>query len=170
MRQPFEDRLELSEFTLVEGGTTDNSVEVNSQNWVTIYYLEFEKGEAVALGQGRAANQTDAVGRAYAEFDEDGATDISSGKVRFVKLNRQMNPMRVISQRPLAQLAKGASDESARDPFPVQERGQGGEPVAIGYPYRIGIQMKLNSGTANVDDAEGGTTAELDAIRVEETG
>ena len=166
----FRDTLTFDDFELVEGSTTDNCHELNSDNYTLAYKLEFEKGEGAALGQGRAANQTDAVGRLYHEIDADGASDITGYKVRMVVLNRQDNTRRVISQYTDTQITDGASDRSARQPFPVQERGQGRSPVFVAYPFALGLEYRLNSGTDNIDDAESGTTAEIDALRYEDTG
>lgn len=163
------DTVTLDDMTFVEGGTTDNSFEVNDTEYTTVYYKEFDKGEGWALGQGAAANQTDAVGRIYGEFDEDTGTDISAGSARFAVFNRQNNYIRTIRSFSLGQIARGSGDRDARQPFPVQERDDERRPRYIAYPFRIALQLKVSSGTANVDNAEAGTTAEIDILRLEQS-
>lgn len=166
----FTDTVGLSEFELVEGATTDNSNEINDANFTLAYTRTFEKGEGIALGQGRAANQTDAVGRIYHEIDEDTGTDIEGYTLRVAVLNRQDNVRRVIAQFSEDQISRGASDRTNRQPLPVQERNESDRPVFVAYPYKIGLLYKLNDGTANIDNAESGTTAAIDVLRYEDTG
>lgn len=166
----FRDTFTFDDLALVEGSTADNSEQLHSNGFTTAYEYEFEKGEALALGQGAEANQTDAVGRLYHEIDEDTGTDITGYKVRLVVLNRQDNLRRVISQYTDTQITGGSGTRGDRQPFPVQERDGAGNPVFVAYPFKIGLQYKLNSGTANIDDAESGTTSEMDLLFYEDTG
>lgn len=166
----FPDSLTFDDFALIEGSVADNTYEISDAAYTLAYELAFEKGEGIALGQGSKANQTDAVGRIYQEVDEDTGVDITGYKLRIDVLNRQDNKRRTISQFTDGQITRGAGDRSQRQPFPIQERDNNGRPVFVGYPYKLGLQYKLNDGTTNIDDAEAGTVAEIDCLRYEDTG
>lgn len=158
--QWFEDQLDLSDFIQA----TDTTV--TDDEFRTVERYSADKGEMVALGQGTARNQTDAVGRLYfdakgEDADGDGAGDALAGKVRFVVLNSQDRVVDVISQHQLDAVRSGANDRSGRRPFPRRRQ-------SVAEPYKLGVQVKLASGTDTYDNA-GDSSLEADARRAEAT-
>jgi hypothetical protein len=149
--QYFEDTFSLSDFT------TATDLSVADDEFRTVERLEVDKGEVVIPGQGQARNQTDAVGRIFADIKNGGNSAIS-GKVRLVALNSQNRVVHTYYQAQISTVSVGASTRSDRRPFPRKR-------VRLAEPYKLAIQVKTASGTDTYSDSN--STVEFDGFRGE---
>jgi len=142
------DAFELEDFT------TSTSTELGDDEFQTVERLEVEQGEGVYIGQGASSNPLQAEGAISGDIQDDGGTSLD-GKYRVVVLNSQNNVVRRITQGRLAQLRKTRSNSLDGDITTFKD-------IEVMEPYKVGFQVKLNSGTATYDN--GNSTLEVDGF------
>jgi len=154
--QNFETQYTTADFT------ARTNLNIGPDEYVTVEELDVPKGEVLYLGQGRKANQDDAVGRLYADVQQGSNADFS-GSVRFVMVNSQNQVVRVFSQHD-AGVLRSPSQGSRSDYRPYALKFPS-RPKGIAEPYKLAMQLKMQSGTNTYDD--GNTVLELDGYRGE---
>lgn len=145
------------QFTLEDDFVDSANTDVNSSEFNTVAEHGPEKGEMSVPGQGRARNQTDAIGRIYADVVDSSGAGVS-GKARIVVLNSQNNVVDIVSQHKLSSIGQGASNPGDRRPYALKG-------TEIADPYSLALQVKTDSGAVTVDTAA--STFEMDGYRAE---
>jgi hypothetical protein len=142
------DEFDLSDFT------TATSTEVGDDEFATVERLEVEKGEGVYIGQGSSKNPLQAEGSITGDIQDGGGVQLN-GKYRLVVLNSQNNVVEggKITQGKIDSLrtSRANSVDGEIQPFVDME---------VMEPYKIGLQVKLDSGSATYSNANSSFAAD----------
>jgi len=142
------DEFDLASFT------TATSTAVGDDEYATVERLEVEQGEGVYIGQGQSKNPLQAEGSIEGDIKNDGDSSLN-GKYRLVVLNSQNNVVGRITQGRLSALRKTRTNSLDGDITTFQD-------IEVMEPYKVGLQVKLSSGSDTYDNAN--STFEADGF------
>lgn len=127
--------------------TAATSTEVGDDEFSTVERLPVEEGEGVYVGKGASSNPLQAEGSAQGDINDDGNADMV-GKYRLVVLNSQNNIPTggIITTGRISELEKDRANSLDGDITTFQD-------IEIREPYKLGLQLKTNSGTATYSSA-----------------
>lgn len=138
------DTHDLSNFTEM------SDTNVGNDEFSTVAYWDLDEGEGVAFGEGRSKNPDKA--EAYIYLDPQNSTPAAlNGKAKLVVLNAANQVVDEIYTNKISKLRNGDPATDSRGdwgvPFPYQAIKAGKGEVLGKGGYKIGIQLKLDSGT-----------------------
>jgi len=142
------DEFDLADFT------TSTSTGVGDDEFATVERLEVEQGEGVYIGQGNSKNPLQAEGSLEGDIKNGGGSSLD-GKYRLVVLNSQNNVVGRITQGRLSALRKTRANSLDGDITTFQD-------IEVMEPYKVGLQIKLDSGSDTYDNAN--STFEADGF------
>lgn len=128
-----------------------------------VFKRRLEDFEGVAFGRGTSENPDRAEAYLWASIENDSDTVITDGQFELVVLNSADEKLTTIYRRPLDEVNRGDPSSDTRGdwgvPFPYQQlrRGRG---EVIGDDYKIGVRIKLNSGTEALSQSNSSMRAE----------
>jgi len=147
-------------FTFENDFTARTNLAVGPDEFTTVEEIDVEKGESVTLGLGTSRNPLQAEGSARGDIQDDGTDDID-GNYRFVVLNSQNKVIQRIDQGTINELEKTRTNSLDGSILPFTG-------VEVAEPYKVGFQLRTNSGTATYDSAN--SSLDVDGVLGEASG
>jgi len=138
---------------------TATSTEVGDDEYATVERLEIEKGEGAYIGKGSSSNPLQAEGSIEGDPQNDTPADLD-GRYRLVVLNSQNNVVDggILAQGKISALRRDRANSIDGDITPFVNK-------EVLEPYKIGFQLKLDSGTDTYSSAD--STLEVDGFQGE---
>jgi hypothetical protein len=146
--------------TLDNDFATRTSTELGPDEYSTTEVYTLPDGESAELGVGEDRNPTDAQGSISGDIQDGGNSDID-GKFRFVVLNPANNVVQVLASGSIDRLE--LSRTNGLDGYLQPRTG-----VEIREPYKLGLQLRTQSGTATYSGSN--SSLDVDVISGEKTG
>jgi len=147
-------------FSLANDFAARTNTTVGPDEFTTVEELDVEKGESVTLGQGSSSNPLQAEGAISGDIQDDDPSDID-GNFRLVVLNSQNKVVGRIAQGTIDQIEKTRTN--SLDGYILPFTG-----TEVAEPYKIGLQLRTNSGTQTYDSSNSSLSA--DGVLGEATG
>jgi len=147
-------------FSFANDFTARTASQVGPDEFVTVEEIDVEQGESVTLGKGTSQNPLQAEGAASGDIQDDGTDDID-GNYRFVVLNSQNKVIQRIDQGTINELEKTRANSIDGSILPFTD-------VEVAEPYKIGFQLRTNSGTATYSSAN--SSLDVDGVLGEASG
>jgi hypothetical protein len=139
-------------FTLASDFDARTQTGVGPDEFTTVEELDVEDGAGVVVGQGTSTNPLQAEGSVRGDVQDDVPADID-GRFRLVVLNEQNNIVDVLTQGTIDEIESTRANSLDGDitPFTGKE---------IYEPFKLGLQLKTNSGTQTYDSGNSSLTVD----------
>jgi len=127
-------------FSLENDFTARTNLNIGPDEFTTVEELDVSRGESVTIGLGGSTNPMQAEGSADGNIQNGSGGDIN-GNFRFVVLNSQNKVVRRVAQGTIDEIE--VTRTNSVDGYILKFTG-----IEIAEPYKLGLQLKTNSGTS----------------------